>query len=82
MCRVGVPCDEPAPSVTLTFFRAGKAAGRVRTNAQGGYRIRLPRGIYAVRSNAAPFGIVPSPSRVRVLGRYTRIDFSVDTGIR
>jgi hypothetical protein len=82
VCRVGEPCTEPAAAITLTFVRAGRAAGRVRTGALGGYRIHLAPGLYAVRTSAAPFGVVPAPSHVRVLVRMRRVDFSIDTGIR
>jgi hypothetical protein len=82
VCRVNEPCEEPAPNVKLTFYRSGKAVAQVKTNAKGRYRIGLRPGTYSVRTNAT-FGKVPSPSRARVpRGRYARVVFHIDTGIR
>jgi hypothetical protein len=45
--------------------------------------IRLPAGVYAVKTNQRPFGSVPQPKTVRVRGgRSTEVDFAIDTGIR
>ena len=82
VCRIGVPCDEPA-SVTLVFSRAGREAARVRSHADGRYRIALPPGTYSVRTTLRSFGRIPQPASVRVpRSRYARVDFSIDTGIR
>jgi hypothetical protein len=82
VCTVGVPCDAPAAGVVLTFSRAG-VARETRTDQQGGFRILLPPGIYAVRTSAKPFGQTPRPARVHVrAGHSDRIDFTIDTGIR
>jgi len=82
VCRVGVPCDGPAPGITLTFTHAG-VAKTTRTDQDGAYRVELPPGSYAVRTSSKPFGEVPSPASVHVrAGHSDKIDFVIDTGIR
>ena len=44
VCRVGVPCEEPARGVKLMFSRSGKVIGRATTNQKGYYRIALKSG--------------------------------------
>jgi len=70
--------------VQLVFVRNGVVVSRVRTNATGRYRLALLPGRYAVRLPGKPgIGRIVKPQTVRVLrGRYTRVDFSIDTGIR
>ena len=83
VCQVDQPCDGPARGVTLSFRRKGRVLARVVTGRTGAYRIRLAAGAYAVRTNRKPFGTVPAPQRVRVVGgRTRRVDFAIDTGIR
>src|SRR3954469_10077409 len=82
VCRVGVPCDAPAPKVVLTFSRASLIRA-TRTDEHGAYRIQLPPGIYSVRTNSRPFGQMPRPAHVRVrAGHVDKIVFTIDTGIR
>jgi hypothetical protein len=84
VCAFELPCDEPAPNVTLLFTRNEDVLGRAVTDANGHYRVRLPAGAYVVRRPAA-MGIDRKldPNRVRVVARrISRIDFSIDTGIR
>ena len=84
VCTAEGPCDGPAGHVTLLFSRADHVAGRALTDALGRYRLRLPAGLYSVR-RAVSAGIDRKlePNRVRVYaGRFTRVDFSIDTGIR
>jgi hypothetical protein len=82
VCREGVACDAPAPNIILTFSRAGRVR-MTRTDRQGAYRIELPPGIYAVRTNAKPFGQIPHPATVHVrVGRTDKINLTIDTGIR
>jgi hypothetical protein len=79
------PCDAPAANVRLLFVRDGAAVGRAVTNQDGRYRVRLPAGSYSVRRAAAtaPVDRKLDPNRARVYaGRLTRVDFSIDTGIR
>lgn len=83
VCRVGEPCDEPAAGATLVFFRHGRRIARIRANDQGRYRVTLRPGRYAVRTTAQSIGRGVDPSLVTVSrGRYTRVNFSIDTGIR
>jgi hypothetical protein len=84
VCMVDQPCDEPAANVQLVFLRNGVVVSRVRTSATGRYRLALSSGRYAVRLPDKPgLGRIVKPQTARVLGgRYTRVDFSIDTGIR
>jgi hypothetical protein len=84
VCMVDQPCDEPAANVQLVFLRNGVVVSRVRTSATGKYRLALSPGRYAVRLPGKPgLGRIVKPQTARVLrGRYTRVDFSIDTGIR
>jgi hypothetical protein len=82
VCRVGVPCDEPAAATTILFVRAHRAA-RVKTDASGRYRIRLAPGLYAVRTAHTGLGSLVEPRRVRVpRGRFAHANLFIDTGIR
>jgi hypothetical protein len=82
VCQPRKPCSEPAPGLTLLFERAQRVRGRVTTGVGGRYRIELAPGVYEVRATKG-FRRVPSPPTVRVVtGRFLRIDFFFDTGIR
>jgi hypothetical protein len=82
VCRVGVPCSAPAAHATLYFTRSGRTVSTV-TNAKGNYRIRLERGLYAVRTKRQSIGRGLEPRTARVIaGRDKRADFHIDTGIR
>ena len=84
VCRVGLPCSEPAAGAVLVFEREHHAAARVRVDARGHYSVKLAPGSYAVL--VAPrrrLGSRIAPRTVRVVaGRMRRVDFSIDTGIR
>jgi hypothetical protein len=84
VCVAETPCSEPAKNVTLVFSRADRVAGRVVTDGQGHYRIRLPAGFYSVRrAGSAGVDKKLDPNRVRVLARrFVRADFAIETGIR
>jgi hypothetical protein len=84
VCVAGQPCDGPAKSFPLVFWRNGKVAGRTTTSKTGAYRIRLAPGVYAVRSTATTsIGRPAEPRTARVgIGRFRRVDFFFDTGIR
>jgi len=83
VCRINVPCEEPARGVKLFFSRSGKVVGRTTTNNKGWYRIALKPGAYSVTTNRPGFEHRPKPSRVTVrTDRVRRVDFSIDTGIR
>ena len=49
VCVEGQPCDGPAKSFPLVFWRNGKVAGRTTTSQTGAYRIRLAPGLIAER---------------------------------
>ena len=80
VCRDDVPCSAPAAGVTILFTHAGLRRG-VTTDAHGRYRVVLPPGRYAVEIPRQRFGFQPRSVRV-VTGRYRRVDFFLDTGIR
>jgi hypothetical protein len=86
VCSVGEPCSEPAARTKLRFLRGGALVGSVVTDARGRYRLRLPGGLYTVRTGAAGsasgIGRGVEPSTVRVRAGWRRQNFDVDTGIR
>jgi hypothetical protein len=83
VCRVGVPCDEPAANVVLVFSRSGRVVARARTGRNGDYRLTLPPGRYDVRTTTRTLGSGLSPRVVLVpRHRVRRVDFELDTGIR
>jgi hypothetical protein len=78
----GVPCDGPAPRLTLAFDRNGTEVARVTTTAVGTYRVRLAPGTYTVR-RLKRIGMSMTPTTVSVPGaRWKHQNFSIDTGIR
>jgi len=84
VCVAEQPCYAPAKGVTLVFLRGGVVVRRATTNDLGRYRVRLPAGTYSVRLPQKPAigrDLEPVQARVRA-GRYARVDFSIDTGIR
>ncbi len=83
VCRINVPCDEPAPGVKLVFSRSDKVVATAITNQKGWYRVPLRPGRYAVRTNRRGFERKTSPSAATVPSdRFARRDFHIDTGIR
>ena len=83
VCIEGQPCSKPASGFVLSFSRNGHVLRRVTTRPDGGYRIVLARGWYAVSfaPRQVPRTIAPTSVRV-VAGRMTRVDFEIDTGLR
>jgi hypothetical protein len=83
VCVAELPCSRPA-AVTLEFARGGTVAAGVVTGRDGIYRVALREGVYLV------WIITPSrsvrridPPRIRVFpARWSRQNFSIDTGIR
>lgn len=83
VCRVGVPCDEPAKGLLLQFKRDGRIRAQARTSQSGWYRVKLRPGRYAVTSPALRPGQQLSPRAVRApRGHLGRVDLYLDTGIR
>jgi len=82
VCRIGTPCSAPAKHVTLFFTRNGTTRSTM-TDAAGHYRVRLPAGVYSVKTNQRRFGLRPEPRNATVrAGVDTRVNFTIDTGIR
>jgi len=83
VCRVGVPCTEPAPGVKLFFSRSGKVAATAITNKKGWYRVTLRTGRYTVRTNMKGPQAMPQPRTATVqTSSMRRRDFLLDTGLR
>jgi hypothetical protein len=79
VCRASEPCTRPAGQVWLVFSRRGRHR-RTLTSEDGSYRVRLRPGTYAVTS---PKVVSLEPHRVTVRrGRFLRVDFEIDIGIR
>jgi len=84
VCVAEQPCTQPAKNTTLLFSRFGHVVARAKTDDAGRYHLRLPPGTYGVGLTSTPKvgrGIEPDHVRIRT-GRYVRLDFSIDTGIR
>jgi hypothetical protein len=79
VCRAGVPCDKPAGRVVLTFTH-GTSRVRVRTDADGRYRVRLVPGTWRLRTSVG-MRATPITFVVPRTATATR-NFSIDTGIR
>jgi hypothetical protein len=80
VCIAEEPCSAPMPGAMIVFSRSGREVARTRTSSNGAYRIALIPGTYSVRVlQARP--VDPATTWVP-RGRFRRIDFSVDTGIR
>jgi hypothetical protein len=83
VCRVGVPCTEPARGVKLFFSRSGKVAATAVTNKKGWYRVTLRPGRYSVRTNRKGPEATPAPRTATVpTSTVRRRDFMLDTGLR
>jgi|YelNatPaOPRAMG01_1025707.scaffolds.fasta_scaffold09865_4 hypothetical protein len=90
--RVGVPTPTPAPEVFTSrglqiYASDGKTpVASLRFNPDGTYRIALPPGKYVVALLGAGMGPEFSrdlPREVEITrGKTTRLDISIDTGIR
>jgi hypothetical protein len=84
MCVAEQPCTQPAKDTTLLFSRHGHGVARAKTDNAGRYHLRLPPGSYGVGLTGTAKvgrGLEPDHARIRT-GRYVRLDFSIDTGIR
>ena len=77
VCRVGTPCDGPAPRVVLTFTSRMRTF-HATTAANGTYSVKIEPGTYAVTASK---GMRISPAALVVRGPR-RQSFSIDTGIR
>lgn len=81
VCVVYRMCQTTA-SATLAFFRDGREVARVRSGPAGEYRIALAPGVYTVHPafRHPLWRLLPSATRVPA-GRYSRVNFFIDTGI-
>jgi len=83
VCRVGVPCSEPARGVKLVFSQSGKVAATAITNKRGWYHVALRPGRYSVRTTRKGPEARPQPRTATVpSSTVRRRDFYLDTGIR
>jgi hypothetical protein len=80
VCAAEQPCSEPAAGAALRFLRNGQLVAQTRVKADGSYRIALLPGTYTVLAPSRR-PLDPSTARIRT-GRFTRVDFAIDTGIR
>ncbi len=79
VCTVELPCDGPAPGVTVVVSQAAAPVATTVTDAKGHFVMQVPPGSYAV-SALAP-RTAPVDLQVRD-GAYSRVTLSIDTGIR
>ncbi len=80
VCVAEQPCSEPAAGATLRFLRDGHLVAQAHVKDDGTYRIALEPGAYTVAAQSRR-PLDPSTTRVRT-GRFVRVDFAIDTGIR
>jgi hypothetical protein len=88
--RVGVPPPTPSPAVCtargLVVYRAdtGAVAARFPLGPDCGYRVALPPGSYRVELDRRGIDFSRDLPRVVTItaGQTTRLDLSIDTGIR
>ncbi len=84
VCAIGLPCTAPDPHDVLAFWRGTRRIASVTTAADGSYRVALAPGLYRVtlpRRTVARARL--SPVEIRIpLGRFVRVTFRVDVGIR
>ena len=83
VCVVDQPCSAPDKDDVLGFWRRGRRIATTRTHADGSYRISLPPGRYTVTTRRRTIGRGLAPSVVVIpRGRYARVNFTLDIGIR
>ena len=84
-CKAGSSCSKPAKDFTLEFSQYGHVVVTTKTGKDGSYRVGLPskgRYVISVRGNR---GVAPTvkPSTANVqAGQVTRLDLTLDVGIR
>ena len=83
VCIDGIPCSRPAAHVVIAFSQRDVRVQRVKTRADGTYRISLPPGVYRVSVPHRRIGNGITPRTIRLAeGRAVRADFAIDTGIQ
>jgi hypothetical protein len=76
MCPAGDPCDGVGRGVLLVFSRVGQSAHRVRSDADGHFKLRLTPGRYRVRAGASAMRVRPFEVIVPHKG-YARVTITV-----
>jgi hypothetical protein len=84
VCAVGQSCAAPDRNDLLAFWLRGRRIATARTKADGTYRVTLPAGRYVVTAkHRGPAGRGLEPAQAVVPhGRYVRVNFRLDIGIR
>jgi len=83
VCAAGEPCTAPDRNDVLSFWRRGRRVGTTRTTSAGSYRVALAPGRYTVTVKRRSIGRGLEPARAIVpRGRYARVNFTLDIGIR
>jgi len=76
MCPADDPCDGIGRGVLLVFSRVGKPAHRVRSDADGRFKLRLAPGRYRVTTGDSPTRVRPLAVIVPLNG-YARVTVTV-----
>ena len=76
MCAADDPCDGIGRGVLLVFSRVGQPAHRVRSDADGRFKLRLTPGRYRVRAGASATRVMPSAVIVPLKG-FARVTVTV-----
>ncbi len=83
VCQEGVPCSGAVAGIVLVAYRGRVRVATATTNDSGTYRLALRPGTYVVRGLRRPMFGSLSARAVRVLkGRFTVVNYEIDTGIR
>jgi hypothetical protein len=78
MCPSDDPCDGIGRGVLLVFSRVGQSAHRVRSDADGHFKLRLTPGRYRVRAGASAMPVRPFAVIVPLKG-FARVTITVGT---
>ena len=84
VCMVGKSCSAPDKHDVLVFRHTGRRPVTARTDDRGRYRVTLAPGRYSVsapRRSKIGRGLLPK-TVVVARGRYARVNFTIDIGIR
>ena len=76
MCAADDPCDGIGRGVLLVFSRVGQSTHRVRSDADGRFKLRLTPGRYRVRAGASATRVMPFAVIVPLKG-FARVTITV-----